>query len=390
MNRLKYLDGLRGLAAMVVVLHHFMLAFYPATYTGNQQHSHFSNLHYDVFIAHSPLNIFVNGSFAVCIFFVLSGMVLSRQFLLTKNLEVISEQAARRYFRLIIPIFFSSLLAYLLVQFNLFSNKEVAVITKSDFWLAVLWQHKYTVVSFFLMGLVDIILTGKNSINNVLWTMATEFFGSFLVFATLGLTHFLRKRFLIYCLIIFGLIWINNYYYICFIAGIILMESQHSNDFKWLNNLKSSISISLLLVGLFLGSIPSGDYNSGGRIYHFLIWNIDEVVKSYIVYHVAAAILLVLAINNIKVLQKLLSTSFFTFLGKISFSIYLLHSLVLGSICMFLFLKIYPLMSYHWAASLVFVVFILMSILVSYFFAIYVDEKGTIVSKKIFTKFFKK
>jgi peptidoglycan/LPS O-acetylase OafA/YrhL len=33
-NKIAYLDGIRGTAALLVLIHHFLLAFYQAFYTG--------------------------------------------------------------------------------------------------------------------------------------------------------------------------------------------------------------------------------------------------------------------------------------------------------------------------------------------------------------------
>lgn len=45
-NRIKYLDGLRGIDCMMIVIHHFLLAFYPTSYYGgfNGAHGKYSNM----------------------------------------------------------------------------------------------------------------------------------------------------------------------------------------------------------------------------------------------------------------------------------------------------------------------------------------------------------
>ena len=64
------LEAVRGVAACVVVVHHYMLAFLP--------HFH-GRLFPDDSIAlvRTPLFFFVNGTAAVAVFFVLSGFVLT-------------------------------------------------------------------------------------------------------------------------------------------------------------------------------------------------------------------------------------------------------------------------------------------------------------------------
>lgn len=386
MTRLKYLDGLRGIAALVVVFHHFMVAFFPSTYSGLDAHSHFWGFKYDVFVSHSFFNLFLCGNFAVCIFFVLSGMVLSRQFLITRDPSVLTEQAVRRYFRLIVPIFASVFIAFILVQADCFFHKPAAVLTKSDFWLGALWPHKYTVMQFLSIGLVDVLLRGENNMNNALWTMPIELFGSFLVFATLALTQYARRRFLIYGLLIFAHLWLQSYYYICFIAGIMMMDAG-VNHIKWATQWRPVPSFGILVFALLLGSFPSGDPMYIGDFYSRFLLPVTACAN---LYHCIAAILLIAAIHNLAFMQRFLEAKPLLFLGRISFSMYLLHSLVLGSVIMFTFLHIYPSVSYLRAVVIVLPLYLALTLFFSYFFSRYIDEKSMGISKSIYTRYFRK
>ena len=84
-QRLVHLDGLRGLAAFSVFICHFIQAFLPHIYYPNRAESH--GLWEDEF-ATSPFNLVVNGNFAVCLFFVLSGYVLSSRFLAEGDIAI--------------------------------------------------------------------------------------------------------------------------------------------------------------------------------------------------------------------------------------------------------------------------------------------------------------
>ena len=76
--KVKYLEGIRGFAAFIVVIFHFIGNFHPASIYGT------SNTHVKGNVEHlfamTPLNVLYSGSLAVCIFFVLSGFVLSMKF----------------------------------------------------------------------------------------------------------------------------------------------------------------------------------------------------------------------------------------------------------------------------------------------------------------------
>jgi hypothetical protein len=75
-NRLTHIDGLRGLAALVVMVSHFLCTFYPAFQTIDAVDVQ-TRSGIELFITATPFNFWYNGNFAVCIFFVISGYVLS-------------------------------------------------------------------------------------------------------------------------------------------------------------------------------------------------------------------------------------------------------------------------------------------------------------------------
>ena len=68
--RLAALDGLRGIAALVVVCFHFAAAFLPSLIPDQTDHP--------CWVADTPIGILFNGPFSVSIFFVLSGFVIAQ------------------------------------------------------------------------------------------------------------------------------------------------------------------------------------------------------------------------------------------------------------------------------------------------------------------------
>ena len=61
-----YIESARGLAALMVVLTHFAVVFYPSAVDGSyyQAHEKWERLFWS-----TPLNIIIGGHFAVCLFF---------------------------------------------------------------------------------------------------------------------------------------------------------------------------------------------------------------------------------------------------------------------------------------------------------------------------------
>lgn len=77
-ERLDWVDGLRGLACVLMFVHHWMTSFYPSTYNGEMKTSYMPyNL--DVKWSAYPISFLTNGNFLLFIFCVVSGLVLSYQ-----------------------------------------------------------------------------------------------------------------------------------------------------------------------------------------------------------------------------------------------------------------------------------------------------------------------
>lgn len=108
MDRIKALDGLRGIAALVVVFHHVLLvdgwfAESLTRYDANPVENWRSVIYY------SPLHIFFAGTEAVLVFFLLSGIVLVRAFPGWASVKV--SYFASRLTRLYLPIWGSLVFA---------------------------------------------------------------------------------------------------------------------------------------------------------------------------------------------------------------------------------------------------------------------------------------
>src|SRR4051794_16656837 len=100
--KFRYLDGLRGLAALIVVIDHLAISFFQAATDGSITRYHAQTAEKLVFA--TPLHLLVSGNFSVCIFFVLSGFVLSAKFFRTHERSVAVASAWKRYLRLELPI----------------------------------------------------------------------------------------------------------------------------------------------------------------------------------------------------------------------------------------------------------------------------------------------
>ena len=128
-SKIVYLDGIRGVAALLVVFHHFLLAFYSAYYTFDANASHLHGL--EIKYGQSVLSVFSNGNYCVAVFFVLSGFVLSRKYFQTRVFEVVISGAQRRFLRLYIPIAATLIISFILMKAGLYFNAPVSKISYS-------------------------------------------------------------------------------------------------------------------------------------------------------------------------------------------------------------------------------------------------------------------
>lgn len=371
-----YLNGLRGLAALVVVFSHMFFGFYPALHTGDLNQSHNG---IELLIAKSPLNIIYNGGFAVSLFFVLSGYVLSAYFFQTGKHSYLIENAIKRYLRLVIPVLFSVILAYLILRLDLFYNQKIAQISRSD-WLSNFWNFNHNLNIMLSEGSYKVFLYGDCTYNRVLWTMTYEFFGSFLTFATAILVGQLRHRFWLYFIII--LITIDTYYFL-FILGVFLSDFFQRPVIK--QNNYPLLTWLFLGIGLFFGSYPS-IVSIDDTIYSIL--SFACIKNPVIFYHGCGAFLVLLSILLSTKLQSFFSNFIFMFLGKISFSLYLIHLIGICSFSCYIFMHLLNWFSYFTAFVTTLILSLSLFMCIAYVVYNYIDKVGIKLSKEIYLKYF--
>jgi peptidoglycan/LPS O-acetylase OafA/YrhL len=373
MDKIKYLDGLRGLAAFVVVLSHFVVVFFPALYTADVVETRFVS-QLDLIIAGTPLNVIYNGNFAVCIFFILSGYVLTYKFFRDKNPEALASGVFRRYFRLLVPVLFSNFLVFILMKLSLFHNVEAGIITKSTWWFSDAWKFRPNFFGMLKESFFGVFILDESNYNPVLWTMTYEFFGSFLVFIVAAVFGRFKYRNLIYfvlCCLLF------QTYYMAFIAGLILSDLTFNG---YLEVFEKKIA-KLILVGLLLGSYPAGMdvTNTVYDIIHFRFLNNNPMF-----FHILGSVCIMLAIINSKKLQRLFSARPLAFLGRISFPMYLVHLTVIGTFSSFLFIALLKHFDYNISFGISFILSMILIFIASVYINRYIDQKGIMFSHELY------
>jgi peptidoglycan/LPS O-acetylase OafA/YrhL len=364
--RLAALEAVRGIAALIVVFHHLANFFWPQA------------LH-----SHAPWRSLVDGSFAVTIFFVLSGIVLSIAFFERPSTEALADSAIRRYFRLTLPVLTSVMLGYLLLRFGAFANLTAAKALGGESERSL--DRFYTFLPNFWEALqegtyrVYFGYQSSHSYNVVLWTMGVELYGSLFVLAFLSLLGGLRRRLLLYCIV--AVILHKHWpYTMNFLVGMAVCDyyvrSQRSQR-SW--ELGAVVGTIIMVAGLFVGSGLPG-------------WFGDWVGNSFATRRMECqcfgAALIVTVALFCPFWKRILEFSWFTWLGRISFSLYLLHQLVILSLGSRVFLLLRHEWGFQAAALTSAVVVVMVSLLAAWGMSKTVD-RWSIALGRLVSEFFR-
>lgn len=226
--RIAYLESIRGLAALQVLLLHFFAAFAPdlvhspaiATVAG--------------YIHLSPLYFLYDGYSAVYIFFALSGYVLTRAF--ERDLTRPSSQILARIIRLGLPAAAATLVAASTMWIFGKPNVPAGELSGSA-WFASQWNTELSIVSVIKDGTINALFLGYSGLPGVaflapfqqpvehslvvpLWTLSIEFYGSMIVLALCWCAR--RSRALWWTVMLLGAIFTIRSAYICFFVGHLL------------------------------------------------------------------------------------------------------------------------------------------------------------------------
>jgi peptidoglycan/LPS O-acetylase OafA/YrhL len=289
--RIHFLDSTRGLAAFIVLLAHFHHAILP----GLSQS----------WIFKSPLVLLFDADSAVLYFFLLSGYVLTRS-VQNEPGKLLS------YFKFIIRrllrIFPAFIFAFFLMYIVLIKTGK-----PSSGWLSAFWQQPIQRLSDLWPQLILIKRIPNDPMFRILphdWTLSIEIAVSLLLPALAIVARV--NSFLLLAIVYFAIKFLGlDPFVFDFSLGIFIAihrENWRLAKGKWL---LLSGSVFLIGIGQFF---PSEALSTDHLLIHHQTWGL--------------AGLLILLLNSQR-LQKFLSLQPFVFLGKISYSFYLLHLVIL-------------------------------------------------------------
>ncbi|WP_159797294.1 acyltransferase family protein [Puerhibacterium puerhi] len=190
-GRLHSLDGLRGVAAVIVLLHHtaLLIPAFAATYKGGDQPQP-GTLEWS--LARTPLHLLVAGPEAVLVFFVLSGLVLALPVLRRPAYDWMSYYPSRLV-RLGVPVAASVALAAVWILVVPATQRPASVWTHSMPFTDLSWKD--------VVVALDLVSSSSYPINNPLWSIRWELLFSLALPLYVAAALWLRRRWLVVVLV---------------------------------------------------------------------------------------------------------------------------------------------------------------------------------------------
>jgi len=328
--RIAYLESIRGLAALQVLLLHFLAAFAPDLVFSLPAGAAVAG-----YIHLSPLYFLYDGYSAVYIFFGLSGYVLTRSF--ERHLAQPSSQILARVIRLGLPAIAATLVAAAVMLMFGKPNVQAGDLSGSA-WFAAQWNTDVSILSIVRDGTINALFLGYRGLPGVaflgpwqqpveqsfiapLWTLSIEFYGSMIV---LGLCWCARRsRALWWSVALLGAIFTIRSAYICFFIGHLLATFRRAEGPAPVRQL---LPIFFIIFGVFLCVLaevwqPQWLRSLCADPTYFLFPGQFAPMQQ----KTFGAILVLVGIIDLEVARAFLSRPWLVARSKLSFPVYLIH-----------------------------------------------------------------
>jgi peptidoglycan/LPS O-acetylase OafA/YrhL len=373
-GRVRYLEGLRGLAAVQVVLLHFVTAFLPDT------------------AEHAPpmLQVMFDGHTAVYVFFLISGAVLTGSFV---RGGAWPGQALKRVLRLGVPVAAAAVFALVLLAAMPDAHLRAAVVSGSG-WLAmdssgaVTLPHLLREVGLdsLLLGYREYTLFGpiagylpllEHSLDAPFWSLHLELYGSLLVLGLVRLrarSVWLHRAAIVACAVVFG-----THPMFLFVLGHVCAVRLHRGGLP-------AVGAGLIVIGMAMSA--SKDWGAVEAV-RAVIGRFAPVAAPDLFQFQSqlAAVALFVGVLLSPGAQWLLSRAPCCWLGGLSFGIYLIHFPILFTLGCAGFLKLAAALPYPAAVAATFAGFAVVVLAVAWAFERWIDRPAIGLSRSLVTSY---
>jgi peptidoglycan/LPS O-acetylase OafA/YrhL len=365
-GKVQFLEGLRGIAALQVVLLHFVTGFLPDT----AEH------------AVAPLHVLWDGHTAVYVFFLISGAVLTPSF---ARGGAWPRQALKRLVRLGVPVTAAAVLALILLAAMPNAHIMAARVTGSG-WLAMDSSGATTLTHLLREITLDSLILGyreytlfapiagrlpllEHALNAPSWSLHLELYGSLLLLALVMLrarSPRAHAAAVIMCAILFG-----THPMFLFVIGHLCAT--------WLGNPpRPAIGAALIVLGLTMSAIKDWTVLEAARV---AIARFAPVAAPNLFQFQSqcAAVALFVGVLLNPFAQRSLSSC--RQLGRLSFSIYLSHFPIMFTLACAGFIPLAGVLPQPEAVAVTFIGFVAVVLLVATGFERLVDRPAVRISR---------
>jgi peptidoglycan/LPS O-acetylase OafA/YrhL len=319
-SKLIELEALRGVAAMMVLFHHFLLVIAPRLHGRNFPDD-------PIALVRTPLFALVNGTAAVAMFFVLSGFVLTFRAMENRHWSGLLVGALKRWPRLVPLAATVNVLSAILLMLGLYQDRT---------WFGTSAFKQGTGISVIGSALAEGVFStffdGSANFNSVLWTMHYELFGNFVAYAT-ALVLIFQRSFAramaigaIVILLTATMTGKGGFYYAMPVAGVLIARIYVeritiASALNFMNPWR--VPIALGAAGLAVVLCGYDGYSKPVGFYTFMArfeWSDTEPLV-----HGIAAVVILLLVLFCDPLRRCLAGPTAALVGRLSFPIYLVH-----------------------------------------------------------------
>lgn len=339
--RIKSMEGCRGLAAIIVMLTHFMVMFYPAVYWGYE----YTHLRHGLDYRLGQILPFPTADSGVTLFLLITGF---GSYIAIDSAGIdIRKYLLLRYPKLLVLTLLGALPVVIIVHSGLVFVPDIADSIRTPWFNG--WPPADTALNRLLLHNP---LASFTVYNNVLWTMPYFFYGAILSFVLTSIfTDSLRQNLSVSFAAVLILANISQYYYIACVAGTFLgFCYKFRRDIFGFSRVQQTI---LFLLALYFCSYPTGTVGTEGIFYK------HDFAQAHIFYHIAGnTMFALLVLTPHSMAERIMECRFFQWLGRYSMGIYLIHYSILVSPVAFLYSCLPETASYMTKAAFLLVVYL--------------------------------
>ena len=300
-DRVGALDGLRGWAALGVLLFHLTWELFGEVFP--------------VYRSVFALLFTGGGGLAVCTFFVTSGYLLTIRRWYVDDDKRLIVQLFKRYVRLTVPIIASALIFWAVLATNLDFSEPASRIVERSTWLRPFGKANPDLVAAITFALWrNYIIDRAQNYGPFLWTMAIQWWGSLLTMPVAYGSKVLREPYSPLLLLVVVLLYLYPYLACIPLGALLALLERDGIVFRTpAKRLESAVAtVSFFAIILISSALED--------------WKVRMILQ------VGLSLLFVAAAMRSAPLSRMFSSPLSLFFGRISFPVYLVQGAVLISL----------------------------------------------------------